>query len=195
MQFSGSSVQFYTTASGLPSSDVRAVSFGPGNALYVGTAGGIAVMRGDGAGGYSVSETYTQANSGLISNRVFAMAWDPHKKAMWVAGPDGVSRYQPSTSGGGGTTTTTLAVRPNPAHYGVTAAIQVVGFSGMATVTIYTIDGRKAATRSVTSQSITEAVTIWDGRDASGGRVPPGVYLARIAGDAVSAKVVVSIAP
>lgn len=197
VQFSGSSVQFYTTASGLPSSDVRALSFGPGNALYVGTAGGIAVMRSDGSGGYSVTETFTAENSGLISNRVFAMAWDPDKKAMWVAGPDGVSRYQPTTvpPDGGGTKVTTLAVRPNPARYGVTTAIRVVGFAGSATATIYSIDGRRVASRSVTSQSLTDVVTIWDGLDAGGARVPPGVYLARIAGASVEAKAVVSIAP
>ncbi len=197
VQFSGSAVQFFTTASGLPSSDVRALSFGPNNALYVGTAGGIAVMKADGSGSYSVTETFTAENSGLISNRVFAMAWDPHKKAMWVAGPDGVSRYQPTSGGGGGggTEVKTLAVRPNPARYGSTAAIQVVGFTGAATAIIYTLDGHKVASRAVTSQSATEAVTIWDGKDANGQRMPPGVYLGTVSGDAVAARVVVSIAP
>ncbi len=198
VQFSGSSVQFYTTASGLPSSDVRAVSFGPGNALYVATAQGIAVMRGDGGGGYSVTETITQQNSGLLSNRILAMAWDPHKKAMWVAGPDGVSRYMPSsgTGGGGGTPkATTLAVRPNPARYGNTNAIKVTGFSGAATVTIYSIDGQRVASRSVNALSSTDAVIIWDGRDGNGTRMPPGMYIARVAGDAVSARAIVSIAP
>jgi ligand-binding sensor domain-containing protein len=81
-----------TTARGLPSNDVRAVTTDPGGRLWAATAGGLA-MRGT---GYWLG--FTTANSGLASNNVTSLTADNSGRIWAGTAANGISVYD--TTGG-----------------------------------------------------------------------------------------------
>jgi ligand-binding sensor domain-containing protein len=178
----------YTVFDGLPSSDVRSLAIDGGQRLWVGTAEGLAQLRGDGS-----FETFTTSNSGLVSNRVYSVGWNAARSELWVATADGVSRYAPGSGSGPGPGPGTVVVTagPNPLRRGSGARIALRGYSGSATATIYTIDGREV--RRVTG--VEESDAFWDGTDASGAMMPPGVYLVHVEGASFESRVAVTIGP
>ncbi len=177
----------YTVLDGLPSSDVRSVVVDNAQRLWAGTAEGVAQLRGDGT-----FETFTTSNSGLVSNRVYAVGWNTARSELWIATADGVSRYVPQ----GATPPPTpgaivVTAGPNPLRMGSGGRIALRGFEGSATASVYAIDGRLM--RRVTGVQAGQA--FWDGTDAGGAMVTPGVYLVHVESATFAARVAVTIAP
>jgi len=96
------------------------------------------------------------------------IAWlERHLSASVVSvdDPAPASRLQPA-----------LAARPNPARGAVTFAAGARDAAGA--VLVYAVDGRRVARLPLEQGRVT-----WDGRDARGRPVGPGIYLARLEGD------------
>jgi hypothetical protein len=68
---------------------------------------------------------------------------------------------------------------PNPARGGVTLAFTLPG-EGHARLRVYDVHGRLVRTLAEGDRAVGTVTVRWDGRDAAGARVRPGVYLVQL---------------
>lgn len=146
---------------------------GPDGTAWVGTDGGVHAYATDG----SVTE-YTAANSPLAGNEVRAVRVDPVTGVVWVGTSLGLSRFDPAYVAPPPEPLPALAVRvyPNPAL--LTGAGLFLRLAGNATSyagAVYDAGGRRLRRFAAANGAV-----VWDGRDASGALVRPGIYFVRV---------------
>jgi hypothetical protein len=84
-------------------------------------------------------------------------------------------------------------VAPNPFSASAEIAFSVPAGSGAASLTVYDVAGRRVRTLIDDSVEAGPQSVVWNGRDSSGHRVAPGIYVCRLetAGESVARKIVV----
>lgn len=112
------------------------------------------------------------ANSDLITNEVLDVDRDPKSGDILFATRVGTSRLRPGAEGGGGSGNQVYAY-PNPFQANGGNRLKV-GLSNADNGQVFDLAGHAVA-----QFSLAEG---WNGRDASGGLAPPGVYLVVVAG-------------
>jgi ligand-binding sensor domain-containing protein len=180
----------------LPSSEVRGLSLDRSGSLWVGTSGGIAVVGRDGT--VDQSRLFSVANSGLVSDNIFALAWNPGRTELWIGTDRGISRYRPGETSPPVVPQVALRAMPNPFVPGGTtvkvasyAGGEHVAFSGEARARIYAADGRLVRT----VDGVQDNRAFWDGTDATGRRVAPGLYIVHLDGPGVNARATIAVTP
>lgn len=143
--------------------------------LWLGTGAGLREYRPDGT-----VIVHTTANSPLASNVIRALVVDPATDDLWIATNAGLHRFDPQYVAPLPPPIDRLTVKvwPNPAKVtGAGATLYLSGDGTSYTGRIYDILGRELRRVSTSANG----QVFWDGRDADGRAVPPGVYLARVA--------------
>ena len=146
---------------------------GPDGTVWVGTDGGVHAYRRDGR----IVE-YTVANSPLAGDEVRAIRVDPVTGVVWIGTATGLSRFDPGYVAPPAPPLAALDVRayPNPALLtGAGLYLRLAGNASAYRVAVYDASGRR-----LHRGETRNAQVFWDGRDASGGLVPPGVYFVRV---------------
>jgi hypothetical protein len=147
---------------------------GPDGTVWVGTDAGVHAYR---PGGGVVE--YDVANSPLAGDEVRAIRVDPVSGVVWIGTATGLSRFDPAYVPPVAPGPPTLEVRgyPNPAW--LTGAGLMLHLSGNAAAyrgAVYDASGRKLHG----FDGVKDQEVFWDGRDASGRLVRPGVYFVRV---------------
>jgi ligand-binding sensor domain-containing protein len=146
---------------------------GPDGRAWVGTDAGVHAY---GPGG-SVVE-YTVANSPLAGDVVRAIRVDPVSGVVWIGTATGLSRFDPAYTPPAEPELPTLEVLayPNPAWLtGAGLALRLAGNATAYHGAIYDVNGRKVHGFDGQNKQV-----FWDGRDATGALVHPGVYFVRV---------------
>jgi len=146
---------------------------GPDGRVWVGTDAGVHVY---GPGGSMVE--YNVLNSPLAGDEVRAIRVDPVSGVVWIGTATGLSRFDPAYVPPVPPELPTLEVRayPNPAWLtGAGLTLRLVGNATAYRGAVYDASGRKL--HGFDGQN---GQVFWDGRDASGRLVHPGVYFVRV---------------
>ena len=146
---------------------------GPDGTAWVGTDAGV---RAYGRGGVVVE--YTVLNSPLAGDEVRAVRVDPVSGVVWIGTATGLSRFDPAYVPPAPPELSTLEVRAYPNPVWLTGAGLTLRLAGNATAyhgAVYDASGRKL--HGFDGQN---GQVFWDGRDASGRFVHPGVYFVRV---------------
>jgi hypothetical protein len=118
---------------------------------------------------------YTTSN-GLLANRIFDVSVDPSNGDVWVAGEGGINRLEgpspPLVSG-----VSKVRAYPNP-FLGRHAVLVLDNMPRNAEAAILTQGG--SVVRSFRSRDLLGNQFQWDGKNAAGRKVKPGVYLYRV---------------
>ena len=146
---------------------------GPDGTAWVGTDAGVHAY---GPGGGVVE--YNVTNSPLAGDVVRAIRVDPVSGVVWIGTATGLSRFDPAYVAPAPPALRSLEIRiyPNPAM--LTGAGLRLRLAGNATAyrgAVYDASGRRL--RGFDNQN---DEVFWDGRDASGALVRPGVYFVRV---------------
>ncbi|HWR84027.1 MAG TPA: hypothetical protein VN285_12065, partial [Candidatus Deferrimicrobium sp.] len=144
--------------------DIMAIEFdGRGN-LWLGSNDGLA--RVDGATGQAT--VYTTRTSGLVSDDITNLSFDPFTGDLYVATRAGISRLR-STIGRPTADVESVLAFPNPFVIRSDLDRLNFNFSRSGAVRIFSLAGELVAEFPVN--------TAWDGRNARGERVASGVYI------------------
>jgi hypothetical protein len=141
--------------------------------VWVGTDGGVHAYAADG----NVTE-YTTANSPLAGDEVRAVWVDKLTGAVWIGTSTGLSRFDPAYVAPPPEPLPALEVRvyPNPALLtGAGLYLRLAGNASAYTGAVYDAGGRRLHRFAGANGS-----RVWDGRDASGALVRPGIYFVRV---------------
>jgi ligand-binding sensor domain-containing protein len=146
---------------------------GPDGTVWVGTDAGVHAY---GPGGSIVG--YNVANSPLAGDVVRAIRVDPVSGVVWIGTATGLSRFDPAYVAPVPPVPSSLDIKiyPNPAM--LTGAGLRLRLSGNATAyrgAVYDASGRRLHGFEGPNGQV-----FWDGRDASGDFVHPGVYFVRV---------------
>lgn len=147
---------------------------GPDGTVWVGTDGGVHAYASDG----SVAE-YTTANTPVAGDEVRAVRVDPASGVVWIGTSTGLSRFDPGYVAPPPEPLPALEVRvyPNPALLtGAGLFLRLAGNAATYAGTIHDVGGRLLRRFAAADGGI-----VWDGRDASGDLVRPGIYFVRVA--------------
>lgn len=144
--------------------EVRDLLFDPQGNLWIATSTGLGLFNRTSES----FELFTQLNSGLVSDHINTIAFDPATNLLWIGTDKGISRFHPNIG---------LAVfspqeataYPNPFVRTFGNERLYFNFSGIAQVQIYTETGERIWSG--------ESVTGWDGRNEGGAEVASGIYL------------------
>jgi ligand-binding sensor domain-containing protein len=154
-----------------PTPQVNAVLPLPDGGAWIATAqGGVTRMSPEGSG-------FAYANYAppdLPNPNVEALALDPDGRSVWCGTSRGLARLIPAEESTG---SGALAAYPNPFIPGCVDGVRLLGFSGVADGVVVDLTGK--VIRRV--ERIPTGVPAWDGRDAAGRAVPPGLYWIRLA--------------
>jgi hypothetical protein len=148
---------------------------GPDGRVWVGTDAGVHAY---GPGG-SVVE-YSVLNSPLAGDEVRAVRVDPVSGVVWIGTATGLSRFDPAYVPPVPPEPPTLEVQsyPNPAWLtGAGLTLRLAGNAAAYRGAVYDASGRKLHGFSDVKDRMD---MFWDGRDASGLLVRPGVYFVRV---------------
>lgn len=151
--------------------EVRAIVVDGGNRKWIGTMGsGLYLVNPEGT---EVLEHYTTANSPLLSDNIYSLAFNPTSGELMIGTNKGLCSYQTGIVPPAETLNKhNIKIFPNPVR---------PGFSGKVTITGLT-EGAEVKIVSANSQLVARGTAIggsfhWDVRSsASGKRVAPGVY-------------------
>ena len=118
---------------------------------------------------------YTEANSPLLDDEVKDIAIDNSTGEVFIGTNKGLISLMGDATGGSDNSET-LTVFPNPVSRNYDGLISITGSIADATVRITTVSGN--VVRELQSMG---GQTTWDGLDAWGNRVRPGIYLVMLA--------------
>jgi hypothetical protein len=147
---------------------------GPDGTVWVGTDAGVHAYGQDG----SIIE-YNMLNSPLAGDVVRAIRVDPVSGVVWMGTATGLSRFDPAYVPPAPPALPTLEVRAYPNPVWLTGAGLRLHLSGNAVAyggAVYDVSGRKLHG----FDDVKDQEVFWDGRDASGRLVSPGVYFVRV---------------
>jgi hypothetical protein len=147
---------------------------GPDGTVWVGTDAGVHAY---GQGGSIVE--YTMLNSPLAGDVVRAIRVDPVSGVVWIGTATGLSRFDPAYVPPAPPALPTLEARAYPNPVWLTGAGLTLHLSGNAVSyrgAVYDASGRKLHG----FDDVRDQEVFWDGRDASGDLVRPGVYFVRV---------------
>jgi len=151
----------------------RPLDVGPDGSVWVGTEGGVRVFRPDGT-----SEDFTTLDSPLVNDIVRAVRVDQRTGAVWIGTAGGLTRYEPSYVPPPQPPLPSLEVKvyPNPALLnGAGLTLRLAGNATDYRGAVYDAGGRRLHRFDGGNGQV-----FWDGRDASGSLVHPGVYFVRV---------------
>lgn len=175
-----SSETFYASQPGLDLDDgiyypllstetVTAIAVDGANRKWIGTSG---------SGVYLVSESgeeevlhFTEDNSSLLSDNIYAIAIDDNTGEVFFATENGLISYQGDATGGNDTYSD-VYVYPNPVRETYDGVITITGLIAETDIKITDIAGNLVYTTTSTGGQAT-----WDGKNLNGRRVKTGVYL------------------
>lgn len=146
---------------------------GPDGTVWVGTDGGVHAY---GPGGGTLE--YTVLNSPLAGDEVRAIRVDPVTGVVWIGTATGLSRFDPAYVPPALPQPAMLEVRayPNPAWLtGAGLSLRLAGNAAAYRGAVYDASGRR-----LHGFDGPNGLAFWDGRDASGHLVHPGVYFVRV---------------
>lgn len=151
----------------------RPMDVGPDGTVWVGTYGGLHAYQ---PGGKIVE--YNVLGSPLAGDEVRAVAVDQQTGVVWIGTATGLSRFDPAYVAPVPPALTSLEIKayPNPALLnGAGLNLRLVGNGSAYHGAVHDASGRRL--HSFDSQN---GQVFWDGRDASGGLVRPGIYFVRV---------------
>ncbi len=151
--------------------EVRDVAFDPLDNVWIATPTGVG--RFDRA--MNTFETFTQLNSGLVSDNVRALEFDSRNNYLWIATDAGLSRFR-ADLGQANFEINTVTAFPNPFVISFGTERLRFNFSGVAELRVFTEIGELVW--------VGQSNVGWDGRNQSGVDVASGVYLFVLADDA-----------
>jgi hypothetical protein len=147
---------------------------GPDGTVWVGTDAGVhAYMQGGGVVEYNV------LNSPLAGDEVRAIRVDPVSGVVWIGTATGLSRFDPAYVPPLPPDLPTIEARAYPNPVWLTGAGLALHVSGNAVAyrgAVYDVSGRKLHG----FDNVKDREVFWDGRDAAGALVRPGVYFVRV---------------
>ena len=145
-------------------------------------------------------EGYGYIRDGLRSDRLSEIAYSPASGKLLV-GTEALGLFSldiPPLAGGAatarlagdapaaaptataGTTPGGIVLAPNPFSPATTVSFVVARDGAPVRIEVFDVSGRRRITLVDESRAAGAASVVWDGRDETGGRVPPGVYFFRI---------------
>lgn len=149
------------------SSDVQALEVDSRNNLWVGTTGGLGFI----SFGQTRTETFTTANSQLLSDDIRALDFDEHTGRLLIFTSGGLSILDYNLQGS--STTSDVLPYPNPFEVNESSTTHLrFTFGQRAEVRIYNVAGEM-----VRCLQQTEFDDGWDGRNDYGTLVASGVYI------------------
>ena len=161
------------TGSPAPRGACHPLDVGPDGTVWVGTDGGVHAYH---PGGRIVE--YTAANSPLAGDEVRAIRVHPVSGVVWIGTAAGLSRFDPAYVPPTPPPLASLEVSvfPNPALLtGAGLTLRLAGNTTAYRGVIFDASGRR-----VRHFEGLNGQVFWDGRDASGGLVRPGIYFIRV---------------
>lgn len=151
--------------------EVRAITVDGGNRKWIGTMGsGLYLVSPDGT---EVLEHYTTANSPLLSDNIYSLAFNATSGELMIGTNKGLCSYQtgivpPAAS----LKKQNIKIFPNPVRPGFSGKVTITGLTEGAEVKIVSANSQLVARGTAIGGSF-----LWDVRSsASGERVAPGVY-------------------
>ncbi|NOT35179.1 MAG: hypothetical protein HOP12_13615 [Candidatus Eisenbacteria bacterium] len=153
---------------------VKPLAVGLDGTVWVATGAGLRSFRPDGT-----ARSYTVANSPLGSDLVRSVALDPITGALWITSVGALNRFDPNFIPPAPPSIDRLSVRvwPNPARVtAIGTTLRLGGDGSSYTGAIYDLNGRELRRFSTSANG----QVVWDGRDADGRAVMPGVYFLRV---------------
>lgn len=159
-----------------PPSDLsqRPVAIALDGTVWLGTSNGIRLYRPTGG-----IEDYTIANSPLADDDVRSIVVDPATGVVWIGTAGGISRFDPNYVPPPPAPLPALevAIYPNPARLtNLGPPLRLSGNASEYQGRVYDLTGRLLRVFSVRAND----TRFWDGRDAGGELVLPGVYFVRV---------------
>ncbi len=153
----------------LETEDVRAIAVDGANQKWFGTSNGIFVQSPD---ALTQVARFTNTNSPLFSNGIFAININPVSGEAWIGTEKGLISLRAGATVGGKVNTPMAYAYPNPVQPGYDGPIAVYGLARDANVKI-----TDAAGHLVYEGKALGGQAVWDGRDYLGRRAASGVYL------------------
>jgi ligand-binding sensor domain-containing protein len=151
---------------------VNAIVVDGANRKWIGTDNGLYVVNPQ---GNRLVVHYTVDNSPLFSNQILELQIDQQTGEIFVGTSKGLLSLM-GEAVGGMDNSDSLYVYPNPVAGDYDGPIAITSSYKDVEVKITTVSGRL-----VRALSALGGQAIWDGNDAAGNRVTPGVYLAMVA--------------
>jgi hypothetical protein len=158
---------------GSASSDVNCIEVDPFNNKWIGTASGLVRISSDNAN----IDIYTATNSGLFSDTILGLKYDPLTDVLWVGTDSGLNTFQ---ARGSQTQTTgkTIHAFPNPfSIWGSDSRCTFTNLKLESRLRIYTFDGvlvNDLEVKDTSSEGV--SYVIWNGRNFKNEYVGSGVY-------------------
>lgn len=143
---------------------VTDIVFGPQENIWLATPTGLGLFDPS----VGTFEIFTALNSGLVSDNIRALMFDPQTNFVWIATDNGISRFSPPL-GLPNFDVKTVSAYPNPFVIGTGANRLRFNFSGVAEARIFTESGELVWV-GASSQG-------WPGVNQSGAPVASGVYI------------------
>ena len=153
----------------LETEDVLAIEFDGGNRKWFGTRNGIFVQSAD---GLQQELRFTMENSVLLDNTITALKFDGKTGLMYIGTAQGMQAYQTETQAAQRRHSSDVYAFPNPVRPEYSGPISIRGLGRDANVKITDLDGRLVYETDALGGQAT-----WDGKDYTGAKAPPGVYL------------------
>lgn len=181
----GSLSRILTIPRGPSDLSVRPLAVARDGSVWIGTQGGVRVYRRDGS-----TQDYTAANSPLPDDNVHTVRVDRATGTVWIGTARGLASFDPGYAAGGGPAALQVSLYPNPVRTsGIGLRLKLATGAARVTGAVYDLTGRRVRGFSVFGSDR----VVWDGRDAHGGFVEPGIYFVRVEseGRSVTARVVV----
>ncbi len=180
----------FRTISAVRDQFIRAIAVDALNRKWVGTENGVLVLSFDGV---DVLETFTTANSPLVSNDVLSLLAVEATGDVYIGTVNGLSRVT-TEAVAGKSDAADLRITPQPLRLPSTDGVRIEGLPENAIVKVLTPSG--AVIREFISPG--GAIAYWDGLDNDGRPVRSGVYIVAAAspqGDIGAVGKVAVIAP